>query len=131
MLLTYYSSYVKKICSFFILFRLYLLTSSLIRNAFSLPCIFHRGLKQLSLASFSLWHLYLNANPFCFVSTLFIYCMVDPAAWWPKPIPKIMGVLTKSWCFCKGEGKSESMKATIFTNKASAMARMSLVILGD
>lgn len=36
-----------------------------------------------------------------------------------------MGVLAESWCFCKGVGKSERMKATIFTNKASAMARIS------
>ena len=36
-----------------------------------------------------------------------------------------MGVLVESWCFCKGVGKSERMKATIFTNKASAMARIS------
>jgi hypothetical protein len=36
-----------------------------------------------------------------------------------------MGVLTESWCFCKGVGKSERMKAAIFTNKASAMARIS------
>lgn len=36
-----------------------------------------------------------------------------------------MGVLIESWCFCKGVGKSEKMKAAIFSNKASAMAGIS------
>lgn len=55
--------------------------------------------------------------------------MVDPP-FWAKPIisetiPPKMGVLAESWCFCKGVGKSERMKASIFTSKASAMARIS------
>ncbi|KAF5741281.1 hypothetical protein HS088_TW10G00277 [Tripterygium wilfordii] len=33
-----------------------------------------------------------------------------------------MGVLIESWCFCKGVGKSERMKAAIFTGKGQAMA---------
>lgn len=36
-----------------------------------------------------------------------------------------MGVLGDSWCFCKGVGKSERMKAAVFSNKASAMVRIS------
>ncbi|KAG2720162.1 hypothetical protein I3760_02G023900 [Carya illinoinensis] len=36
-----------------------------------------------------------------------------------------MGVLRESLCFCKGVGKSERMKAAIFSNKASAMAGIS------
>lgn len=36
-----------------------------------------------------------------------------------------MGVLGESWCFCKGVGKSERMKATVFSNKSSAMVRVS------
>ncbi|KAF5746297.1 hypothetical protein HS088_TW06G00468 [Tripterygium wilfordii] len=33
-----------------------------------------------------------------------------------------MGALIESWCFCKGVGKSERMKAAIFTGKSPAMA---------
>lgn len=33
-----------------------------------------------------------------------------------------MGVLTESWCFCKGVSKSERMKASIFSGKGPAMA---------
>ncbi|XP_050207122.1 uncharacterized protein LOC126656570 [Mercurialis annua] len=36
-----------------------------------------------------------------------------------------MGVLIESWCFCKGVGKSEKMKAAIFSGKGSAMAIVS------
>ncbi|KAF6140164.1 hypothetical protein GIB67_028970 [Kingdonia uniflora] len=37
-----------------------------------------------------------------------------------------MGVLSDaSWCFCNGGGKSERMKVSIFSSKASAMARVS------
>ncbi|KAJ4828846.1 hypothetical protein Tsubulata_010507 [Turnera subulata] len=36
-----------------------------------------------------------------------------------------MGVLRESWCFCKGVGKSERMKAAIFSGKAAAIARIS------
>ncbi|KDP26357.1 hypothetical protein JCGZ_17515 [Jatropha curcas] len=36
-----------------------------------------------------------------------------------------MGVLGESWCFCKGVGKSERMKAAIFSGKGSAMATIS------
>ncbi|KAF5464115.1 hypothetical protein F2P56_014222 [Juglans regia] len=36
-----------------------------------------------------------------------------------------MGVLSESWCFCKGVGKSERMRAAIFSSKASAMAGIS------
>ncbi|XP_040987214.1 uncharacterized protein LOC121235061 [Juglans microcarpa x Juglans regia] len=36
-----------------------------------------------------------------------------------------MGVLSESWCFCKGVGKSERMRAAIFSNKVSAMAGIS------
>ncbi|EEF29642.1 conserved hypothetical protein [Ricinus communis] len=36
-----------------------------------------------------------------------------------------MGVLIESWCFCKGVGKSEKMKAAIFSGKGSAMATIS------
>ncbi|OMO95902.1 hypothetical protein COLO4_15621 [Corchorus olitorius] len=36
-----------------------------------------------------------------------------------------MGVLRESWCFCKGVSKTERMKGTIFSSKASAMARIS------
>ncbi|KAB1214489.1 hypothetical protein CJ030_MR5G010379 [Morella rubra] len=36
-----------------------------------------------------------------------------------------MGVISESWCFCKGVGKSERMKAAIFSSKASAMAGIS------
>ncbi|CAE5966444.1 unnamed protein product [Arabidopsis arenosa] len=37
-----------------------------------------------------------------------------------------MGVILDSWCFCKGVGKSEKMKASIFSGKAPAMARISV-----
>ncbi|KFK38173.1 hypothetical protein AALP_AA3G078600 [Arabis alpina] len=37
-----------------------------------------------------------------------------------------MGVILDSWCFCKGVGKSEKMKASIFSGKAPAMARISI-----
>ncbi|GAA0157354.1 hypothetical protein LIER_14639 [Lithospermum erythrorhizon] len=36
-----------------------------------------------------------------------------------------MGVLTESWCFCNGGGKSERMKGTIFSSKNGAIARIS------
>lgn len=36
-----------------------------------------------------------------------------------------MGVLTESWCFCKGVGKSERMKAAIFSGKGPAMVSIS------
>lgn len=36
-----------------------------------------------------------------------------------------MGVLTESWCFCKGVGKSEKMKAAIFAGKGPAMVSIS------
>ncbi|XP_031285560.1 uncharacterized protein LOC116144242 [Pistacia vera] len=36
-----------------------------------------------------------------------------------------MGVLTESWCFCKGVSKTERMKAAIFSGKGSAMVRIS------
>ncbi|KAK6141795.1 hypothetical protein DH2020_024470 [Rehmannia glutinosa] len=35
-----------------------------------------------------------------------------------------MRVLGESWCFCNGGGKSERMKAAIFSGKAPAMARI-------
>ncbi|KAA8550604.1 hypothetical protein F0562_002288 [Nyssa sinensis] len=35
-----------------------------------------------------------------------------------------MGVLGESWCFCNGGGKTERMKATIFSGKSPAMARI-------
>ncbi|XP_073146623.1 uncharacterized protein [Henckelia pumila] len=35
-----------------------------------------------------------------------------------------MRVLGESWCFCSGGGKSERMKAAIFSGKAMAMARI-------
>lgn len=35
-----------------------------------------------------------------------------------------MRVLKESWCFCNGGGKSERMKAAIFTGKGPAMARV-------
>ncbi|XP_051142341.1 uncharacterized protein LOC127259201 [Andrographis paniculata] len=35
-----------------------------------------------------------------------------------------MRVLSDSWCFCNGGGKSERMKAGIFSGKAPAMARV-------
>ncbi|KAK3000993.1 hypothetical protein RJ639_021466 [Escallonia herrerae] len=38
-----------------------------------------------------------------------------------------MGVLGESWCFCNGGGKSERMKAAIFSGKGTAMARISAV----
>uniref|UniRef100_A0A1J3HGB6 Uncharacterized protein n=1 Tax=Noccaea caerulescens TaxID=107243 RepID=A0A1J3HGB6_NOCCA len=37
-----------------------------------------------------------------------------------------MGVILDSWCFCKGVGKSEKMKGSIFSGKAPAMARISV-----
>lgn len=36
-----------------------------------------------------------------------------------------MGVLSDSWCFCSGGGKSERMKAAIYAGKGPAMARIS------
>ncbi|XP_065873216.1 uncharacterized protein [Euphorbia lathyris] len=36
-----------------------------------------------------------------------------------------MGVSIESWCFCKGVGKSERMKAAVFSGKGPAMARIS------
>ncbi|KNA23988.1 hypothetical protein SOVF_020060 [Spinacia oleracea] len=36
-----------------------------------------------------------------------------------------MRVLSESWCFCNGGGKSERLKASIFTTKSSAMAKLS------
>ncbi|KAL2932783.1 hypothetical protein RDABS01_015902 [Bienertia sinuspersici] len=36
-----------------------------------------------------------------------------------------MRVLSESWCFCNGGGKSERLKATIFSSKSSAMAKLS------
>ncbi|KAJ9176597.1 hypothetical protein P3X46_011892 [Hevea brasiliensis] len=36
-----------------------------------------------------------------------------------------MGVLRESWCFCKGVGKSERMKAAIFSDKGLAMVTIS------
>lgn len=35
-----------------------------------------------------------------------------------------MRVLSESWCFCNGGGKSERLKSSIFSSKASAMARV-------
>lgn len=35
-----------------------------------------------------------------------------------------MGVLGESWCFCNGGGKSERMKAAIFSGKGPAMVRI-------
>lgn len=35
-----------------------------------------------------------------------------------------MGVLRESWCFCNGGGKSERMKAAIFSGKGPSMARI-------
>ncbi|KAL3625775.1 hypothetical protein CASFOL_030304 [Castilleja foliolosa] len=35
-----------------------------------------------------------------------------------------MRVLGESWCFCNGSGKSERMKAAIFSGKAPAMAQI-------
>lgn len=37
-----------------------------------------------------------------------------------------MGVLKETWCFCNGLGKSERMKASIFSSKTSALARIAL-----
>lgn len=52
----------------------------------------------------------------------------DPL-FWAKSIVQYhlskMGVISESWCFCKGVGKSERMKAAIFSSKASAMAGIS------
>ncbi|KAG8641966.1 hypothetical protein MANES_12G047141v8 [Manihot esculenta] len=36
-----------------------------------------------------------------------------------------MGVLSESWCFCKGVGKTERMKAAIFSDKGPALATIS------
>lgn len=36
-----------------------------------------------------------------------------------------MGVLVDSWCFCNGGGKSERMKASIFSIKGPAMVHIS------
>lgn len=36
-----------------------------------------------------------------------------------------MRVLSESWCFCNGGGKSERLKAAIFNTKSSAMAKLS------
>ncbi|XP_028795329.1 uncharacterized protein LOC114750860 [Neltuma alba] len=41
-----------------------------------------------------------------------------------------MGGLRESWCFCKGVGKSERMKAAIFSGKAQAMATISTAANG-
>ncbi|KAK4268259.1 hypothetical protein QN277_024940 [Acacia crassicarpa] len=41
-----------------------------------------------------------------------------------------MGGLRESWCFCKGVGKSERMKAAIFSGKAQAMATISTATNG-
>ncbi|CAN8260177.1 unnamed protein product [Cochlearia groenlandica] len=37
-----------------------------------------------------------------------------------------MGVILDSWCFCKGVGKTEKMKSSIFSGKSPAMARISV-----
>lgn len=37
---------------------------------------------------------------------------------------KEMRVLAESWCFCNGGGKSERMKAGIFSGKSPSMARI-------
>ncbi|KAL1826171.1 hypothetical protein DCAR_0314358 [Daucus carota subsp. sativus] len=37
-----------------------------------------------------------------------------------------MKVLEKSWCFCNGGGKSERMKASIFSSKGQALARIGI-----
>lgn len=37
-----------------------------------------------------------------------------------------MKVLEKSWCFCNGGGKSERMKASIFSSKGPAMVRIGI-----
>nr|GEU78140.1 trypsin-like cysteine/serine peptidase domain-containing protein [Tanacetum cinerariifolium] len=36
-----------------------------------------------------------------------------------------MGVLSESWCFCNGGGKSERTKGSVYVNKGSAMAKIS------
>ncbi|KAK9726570.1 hypothetical protein RND81_05G224100 [Saponaria officinalis] len=36
-----------------------------------------------------------------------------------------MRVLSESWCFCNGGGKSEKLKASIFCNKSSSMVKLS------
>ncbi|GMH20404.1 hypothetical protein Nepgr_022245 [Nepenthes gracilis] len=36
-----------------------------------------------------------------------------------------MRVLSESWCFCNGGGKSERLKSSIFSTKSPAMARLS------
>ncbi|KAL9235640.1 hypothetical protein vseg_010383 [Gypsophila vaccaria] len=36
-----------------------------------------------------------------------------------------MRVITESWCFCNGGGKSERLKASIFSTKSCAMAKLS------
>lgn len=41
-----------------------------------------------------------------------------------------MGVLGESWCFCSGGGKSERIKAAIFSGKGQAMARIAGVGAG-
>lgn len=41
-----------------------------------------------------------------------------------------MGVLSESWCFCKGVGKSEKLKAALFTGKGPAIARISATANG-
>lgn len=35
-----------------------------------------------------------------------------------------MGILVDSWCFCNGGGKSERMKASMFSTKGPAMAHI-------
>ncbi|XP_057549127.1 uncharacterized protein LOC130827424 [Amaranthus tricolor] len=37
-----------------------------------------------------------------------------------------MRVLSESWCFCNGGGKSERLKAAIFSSKSSAIAKLSI-----
>ncbi|KAJ6403754.1 hypothetical protein OIU84_012037 [Salix udensis] len=41
-----------------------------------------------------------------------------------------MGVLSETWCFCKGVGKSEKLKAALFTGKGPAIARISAAANG-
>ncbi|KAG5586581.1 hypothetical protein H5410_047015 [Solanum commersonii] len=41
-----------------------------------------------------------------------------------------MGVLVDSWCFCNGGGKSERMKASIFSTKGSAMVHIAGSVTG-
>ncbi|KAJ6729052.1 T1B9.12 PROTEIN [Salix viminalis] len=41
-----------------------------------------------------------------------------------------MGVLSETWCFCKGVGKSEKLMAALFTGKGPAIARISAAANG-